>query len=128
LRERVRRVVVVGPLRVKVQLFSGEWHAMGPGKADLLEAIDREGSVTAAGRALGMTRRKCWMLIDRMNSAFVGPLVITPRNGGPARGAKLTDLGREVAAAYRTLEDEVRAAAESSPHREHLIGRLKRSA
>ena len=115
------RVVVIGPLKVKVQLFCGDWHAMGPGKADLLDAIDREGSVPAAGRALGMGYRKCWMLVDRMNSAFVGPLVLTRKNGGPARGARLTDLGREVVAAFRTLEGEVRAVAEASPRRQQLL-------
>jgi molybdate transport system regulatory protein len=111
---------------MKVQLFSGDWHAMGPGKADLLEAIEREGSVAAAGRAMGMSHRKCWMLVDRMNSAFVGPLVLTHKNGGPARGARLTDLGREVAAAFRRLEDEVRATAEASPHRQRLVDKLAR--
>ena len=117
-------MVVIGPLRLKVQLFSGDWHAMGPGKADLLEAIGREGSVAAAGRALGMTYRKCWMLVDRMNSAFAGPLVLTHKNGGPARGAVVTDLGREVVAAFRGLEGELRAAADASPHRQRLLGRL----
>jgi molybdate transport system regulatory protein len=97
---------------------------MGPGKADLLEAIDREGSVPAAARAIGMSCRKAWMLIERMNSAFVGPLVLTHRNGGPGRGATVTDLGREVAAAFRAVEDEVRAAAAASPHRRRLVERL----
>lgn len=120
-------MVLVGPLKVKVQLFCGEWHAMGPGKADLLQAIEREGSVPAAARALGMGYRKAWMLIDRMNSSFVGPLVLTRKNGGPARGATVTDLGREVAAAFRAVEDEVRAAAEASPHRRRLIERLASS-
>lgn len=119
--------VLVGPLKVKVQLFWREWHAMGPGKADLLDAVDREGSVPAAARALGMSYRKAWMLIDRMNSCFVGPLIITHKNGGPARGARVTDLGREVAAAFRALEAEVRTAAESSPHRRRLTERLKPS-
>jgi molybdate transport system regulatory protein len=121
-----RYVILIGPLKVKVQLFSGEWHAMGPGKADLLEAIDREGSVSAAGQALGMAHRKCWMLVDRMNSVFAGPLVLTRKNGGPARGASVTDLGREVAAAFRGLEGELRAAAEASSQRQRLLERLAR--
>lgn len=99
---------------------------MGPGKADLLEAIDREGSISAAGRALGMDYRKCWKLVERMNSVFAGPLVLTRKNGGPGRGAKLTDLGREIAAAFRSLEGQVRAAAETSPHRQRLLDRLVR--
>ncbi|HEY4030702.1 MAG TPA: LysR family transcriptional regulator [Caulobacteraceae bacterium] len=119
-------MIVVGALKVKAQLFCGPWHAMGPGKADLLEAIGREGSVPAAARALGMTYRKAWMLTDRMNSAFVGPLVLTRKNGGPAKGATLTGLGREVVAEFRVLEDAVRAAAQASPYREQLVERLAR--
>jgi molybdate transport system regulatory protein len=118
-------VIEVGPLRVKVQLFCASAHCMGPGKADLLEAIDREGSISAAGRALGMSHRKCWKLVDRMNQTFVEPLVVTRFNGGPRRGARLTDLGRDVAAGFRVLEDRVREAAEASPHRQSLIERLK---
>ena len=121
------RVAVVGPLKVKVQLFWGEWHAMGPGKAELLEAIGREGSVPAAARAIGMSYRKAWMLIDRMNIAFVGPLVLSRKNGGPARGAVVTDLGREVTAAFRAVEAEARAAAAASPHRKRLADRLNPS-
>ena len=117
-------MIAIGPLKLKVQLFCADWHALGPGKAELLEAIDREGSVSAAGRAMGMSHRKCWMLVDRMNSAFVGPLVLTRKNGGPARGAKVTDLGREVVAAFRALEEQVRAAAAASPDRQRLIARL----
>jgi len=120
--------VVVGPLKVKVQLFWGEWHAMGPGKADLLDAIGREGTVPAAARAIGMSYRKAWMLVDRMNGAFVGPLVLTHKNGGPARGAAITDLGREIVAHFRAMEAAVRAAAEASPHRGRLVARLAPSA
>jgi molybdate transport system regulatory protein len=71
-----------------------------------------------------MGNRKCCKLVDRMNSAFVGPLVLTRHNGGPARGARLTDLGREVVAAFRSLEGAVRAAAEATPHRQRLVDRL----
>ena len=117
-------MIAIGPLKLKVQLFCADRHALGPGKAELLEAIDREGSVAAAGRAMGMSRRKCWILVERMNGAFVGPLVLTRNNGGPARGARVTDLGREVAAAFRALEEQVRAAAEASPHRQQLTDRL----
>ena len=117
----------VDPLKVKVQLFWGEWHAMGPGKAELLEAIGREGSVPAAARAIGMSYRKAWMLIDRMNSAFAAPLVLSRKNGGPPNGAVVTDLGREVAAAFRAVEADVRAAAEASPRRQALAAWLKPS-
>lgn len=120
-------MIAIGPLKVKVQLFCASAHAMGPGKADLLEAIDREGSISAAGRSLGMSDRKCRMLVDRMNRTFVEPLVETRFNGGAGRGARLTDLGREVALGFRIIEDRVREAAEASPHRRRLLERLRQS-
>lgn len=77
---------------------------MGPGKADLLEAIAREGSISAAGRALGMSYRRAWLLVDEMNRTWKRPLVETVSGGGRDRGANVTDTGRQVLDAYRALE------------------------
>jgi molybdate transport system regulatory protein len=93
----------VGRLKLKLQLTCGDGFAMGPGKADILEAIDREGSISAAGRALGMSYRRAWLLVDEMNRCFSGKVVET-HSGGHERGAQLSDLGRNVLAAYRDLE------------------------
>lgn len=102
----------VGPLKIKVQMICGDDLAMGPGKADLLEAIDREGSISAAGRSLGMSYRRAWLLTDTMNRCWREPLVEATAGGGKARGARLTPLGRDVVAAYRLLEAGlVRAAS-----------------
>jgi molybdate transport system regulatory protein len=100
-------LIVNGPLQVKLQLYCAGLHAMGPGKADLLEAIDREGSISAGGRATGISYRKCWLLVDSMNRTWAGPLIETRFNGGRGGGASLTDLGKEVLAAFRRLEQEV---------------------
>ena len=93
-----------GALRVKLQLYSGGLHSLGPGKVELLAAIDREGSVAAAGRTMGMDYGKCRMLVERMNQIWISPLVESRANGGPQRGARLTDLGREVVAGFHALE------------------------
>ncbi|WP_374569963.1 winged helix-turn-helix domain-containing protein [Phenylobacterium sp.] len=95
---------LVGPLKIKAQLRCGSDFAMGPGKADLLEAIDREGSISAAGRALGMSYRRAWLLVDEMNRTWKRPLVETVAGGGKDRGAHVTETGRQVLAAYRDLE------------------------
>jgi len=84
---------------------------MGPGKADLLEAITREGSISAAGRALGMSYRRTWMLVDVMNRCWRERLVETKPGGGSDRGARLTETGHAVLAAYRTLERRLEGAA-----------------
>lgn len=97
-----------GPLKLKAQILCGDAIAMGPGKADLLDAIAREGSISAAGRALGMSYRRCWLLVDEMNRCWRERLVVTGRGGGG--GAALTDAGRGVLAAYRALEAAIDGA------------------
>jgi len=105
----------IGPLKLKAQWLCGEELAIGPGKADLLDAIAREGSISAAGRALGMSYRRAWLLVDVMNRCWAEPLVETRPGGGEGKGARLTPCGREVLAAYRALEARIAGAAAGAP-------------
>lgn len=82
---------------------------MGPGKADLLEAIDTHGSISAAGRAMGMSYRRAWLLVSTMNACFRSPLVITSKGGAEGGSAELTKTGRTVLTAYRRLAEQARA-------------------
>lgn len=102
---------VISPLKIKAQVLCGDEFAMGPGKADLLDAIAREGSISAAGRAMGMSYRRAWLLVDTMNRCWSQPLVEATAGGGQGKGARLTPQGREVLAAYRALEHALEQAA-----------------
>jgi molybdate transport system regulatory protein len=106
---------MIGPLKLKAQLLCEHEIAMGPGKADLLEAIDREGSISGAGRALGMSYRRTWLLVDAMNRCWAEPLVDATAGGGRQSGARLTACGRKVLAGYRALQARMAAAAEGEP-------------
>jgi molybdate transport system regulatory protein len=77
---------------------------MGPGKADLLEAIARHGSIRAAAEELRMSYMRAWTLVRTMNAAFRSPLVEKERGGSAQGGAQLTDRGRKVLALYRKME------------------------
>lgn len=101
-----------GPLKIKLQLFVGDERAFGPGRADLLAAIDREGSISAAARSLGMSYRYAWMLVESMNHCFVEKLVEASPGGKRGGGAVLTDVGRGALVAYRTLEQRMVANAQ----------------
>jgi molybdate transport system regulatory protein len=105
-------------LKLKLQLYCGDAIAMGPGKADLLEAISREGSISAAGRALGMSYRRAWLLVDTMNRCFREPLVETHPGGGKGAGAKLTAQGEAALAAYRALSAQVEGGASGADFEE----------
>ena len=97
-------------LNLRLRLCVGDEIAMGPGKADLLEAIRDTGSIAAAGRQMGMSYRRAWLLVDTMNRCFREPLVTTERGGAGRGGATLTLLGTEVLARYRALEADARGA------------------
>ncbi len=90
--------------RPRLRVLLGEGTAIGPGKAALLEAIIHNGSISAAARANGMSYRRAWNLVDAMNKRFVAPLVDSSAGGAHGGGARLTDLGREVLAAYQDME------------------------
>lgn len=81
--------------------------ALGPGKAELLEAIRDTGSISAAGKQLGMSYRRAWLLVDSMNRCFLSPLVETAAGGVAGGGASLSALGETVLQHYRALEHAV---------------------
>ena len=90
------------PTRLMLRLYFGPL-MLGPGKADLLEAIAAEGSISAAGRRMGMSYKRAWTLVEDMNAGFTEPLVMSARGGAHGGGAELTDAGRQVLSAYRAL-------------------------
>ncbi len=110
-----------GRLKLKAQLVRGEEIALGPGKADLLHAIATHGSISAAGRALGLSYRRAWLMVATMNRCFVAPLVAT--HPGGRHGAALTEEGRAVLADYRALVATLDGAAAGAGAA--LVARLK---
>jgi molybdate transport system regulatory protein len=78
--------------------------AIGPGKADILEGIKATGSIAAAGRRMGMSYKRAWLLVETMNASFKAPLVETSRGGRAHGGAVLSPEGEAVLAAYRRME------------------------
>jgi molybdate transport system regulatory protein len=91
-------------LRPRLRILLGSAIAMGPGKADLLDAIADTGSISAAARRMGMSYRRAWMLVDEMNHAFRAPLVVASAGGAKGGGAEVTPAGREALKRYRAME------------------------
>lgn len=89
--------------RVQLRLLLPDGRSFGPGKAELLTRIDELGSIAAAGRAMKMSYKRAWGLVEEMNASFRTVLVTTERGGVAHGGARLTDLGRAVLARYRGL-------------------------
>ena len=93
--------------KITFRLLHKDEIAMGPGKAELLEAIDKTGSISAAGKSMNMSYRRAWMLVDVMNRCFAQPLVQTAKGGQHGGGAKLTPLGRQVLGSYKQINSAI---------------------
>jgi molybdate transport system regulatory protein len=102
---------IVSGTRLTLRVDFGSSRSIGPGKIRLLEAIDRTGSISQAGRTLGMSYRRAWLLIDDMNQCF-RHAVVSAKPGGPqGGGAVLTEFGAELVRDYRAIETAAAVAA-----------------
>lgn len=100
-------------LSIRVDLATGA--RIGPGKVAVLEEIARSGSISAAGRALHISYRRTWELVEDLNASLGAPVVQTAAGGSGGGGASLTELGQAVVVRYRAIEEDCAAAA-----RKHL--------
>ncbi len=91
-------------LRPRIRVFRGHDVVLGPGKADLLEAIRKLGSIQDAARSLGMSYMRAWKLVQTMNRGFREPVVTTVRGGAAHGGAVLTETGEAALSLYRKME------------------------
>ncbi len=95
----------LGP--AKLRLMFGPEIAIGPGKAELLEAIAATGSISESARRMGMSYRRAWLLVDTMNRCFREPVVAAATGGAGGGGTSLTPFGRRVLAQYRAMQSRV---------------------
>lgn len=100
-------------VKPKLRILLGAEIAVGPGKADLLDAVARTGSISAAAREMGMSYRRAWLLVNTMNRCFKTPLVEASKGGAGGGGARVTELGLDVLARYRAMELKAAASVAS---------------
>lgn len=103
-------VRLVPEIQFRLRIVLGEDIAIGPGKVALLEAIGATGSITAAAKALGMSYRRAWLLVDTMNRCFETPVVTTEAGGASGGGTRLTTAGAAVVRRYRSMETKAEKA------------------
>jgi molybdate transport system regulatory protein len=99
--------------KLTLRIDLGTQTAVGPGKIRLLELVRTTGSIAAAGRAMAMSYRRAWLLIDALNNSFREPVVATKLGGKDGGGAALTPFGEELVSHYRDMETVAHAALRS---------------
>ena len=106
-----------------LRILAEKYPAMGPGKAQLIAAIDATGSISAAARTMSMSYRRAWQLVEALNRSFSEPVVLTATGGKRGGGASVTHFGRELLQRYRAMENKASAAI--AKDLQHFSRRLK---
>ena len=95
----------------RLRIYLDDTIAIGPGKVQLLQAIQEHRSISAAARALDMSYRRAWNLVDEMNQSLQSPAVTSATGGSGGGGASLTATGEAIVAGYRNIEAIANQAA-----------------
>ncbi len=112
--------------RLSIRIDLDPQGRVGPGKIELLECIARTGSISAGGRAMTMSYRRAWELVDSLGQLFGQPVVLSQTGGRHGGGARLTPFGEELVARYRQIERVAEEAA--AVHLQALHNAMRRPA
>ena len=89
---------------------------MGVGRLELLEHIQQTGSINQAAKAMNMSYKKAWELVNSMNRQGTDPLVLTQTGGEKGGGAVVTDAGLRFMEKFRLLQQRFQDFLDAETH------------
>lgn len=107
MKKQMKDILKKGNYKVNGRLWieSREMSFLGPGPVELLEHIHKEGSIKQAAKKMGMSYKKAWTIVDRLNTLSVRPLIITATGGEKGGGSFISDDAKQMIAYYRLLRE-----------------------
>lgn len=90
-------------LKATLRIVGAEEPVFGPGRLELLENIEKTGSINQAAKIMGMSYKKAWKMISSMNEQAKNPLVVMKTGGSSGGGAVVTEEGHEIMNYYQAL-------------------------
>ena len=100
-------------IHVRHWVYIDDIKFFGPGRVELLQRIEETGSIAKAAKAMDMSYKKAWAMVDAMNTHGQHPYVVTHKGGQQGDGAELTETARNVIEAYKKLSDKLLAVVEA---------------
>lgn len=94
-------------IEATITLKSANTPSVGRDRIRLLQAVAREGSITAGAKAVGLTYKAAWDALDAMANLFGRPLLQTRTGGRAGGGARLTPVGAKIIETFGRLEAEM---------------------
>ncbi|MFW9992561.1 MAG: winged helix-turn-helix domain-containing protein [Candidatus Odinarchaeota archaeon] len=94
-------------LWLEIKRDSSKKIVLGKGKADILEAIENEGSIKGAAEKLGLNFKTAWRRTVELRRGDPGFLMEVSKGGSSKGGTLLTPTGQQLLEQYRQLERAV---------------------
>ncbi|MET0636931.1 MAG: ModE family transcriptional regulator [Chitinophagaceae bacterium] len=95
------KYTVMGTLWIE----TGNARFFGPGPVELLQLIEQTGSINQAAKAMGMSYKKAWEMVNRINEQAIKPLVVTSAGGEKGGGSTISDEAKALMAYHKDLRD-----------------------
>lgn len=108
-------------LRVRCWIDIDGERFFGPGRAELLQHIRETGSISKAAKAMGMSYKKAWAMVEGLNGQARKPYVVARKGGQEGGGTELTRNGIAMLAAYEKLNDKLHNLVKRNIHILKLI-------
>jgi molybdate transport system regulatory protein len=85
----------------------------GPGRVELLQKIDKTGSINKAAKEMEMSYKKAWEMINELNTQARQPLVITQAGGEKGGGSVITEQAKQLIKYHQGLRERFQAFLEN---------------
>ncbi|MBA2125493.1 ModE family transcriptional regulator [Hyphomicrobium methylovorum] len=89
---------------IRIRIDFDKERYIGHGRIQLLELIGEHGSISAAAKAMDMSYKRAWYLMDEFSAIFSEPLIERQHGGKGGGAARLTPFGAEIIQQYREME------------------------
>lgn len=110
MKKQLRDILTNGDFRVNGSLWmeGNGTRFFGPGPVELLQLIEETGSINQAAKKMGMSYKKAWEIVNRLNEIVGSPMVITATGGEKGGGSSLSDEARQLIEWYLSLRERFR--------------------
>ena len=113
--KKVKELLKNGAFKVNGSLWvEGDGQRFfGPGPVELLESIEKTGSISKAAKGMGMSYKKACDIVSRIYGMAAKPFVVTSVGGEDGGGSAISAEAKEMIALYRGLRERFRLFLES---------------
>jgi len=100
-------------IKMRIRVYAGD-RMLGPGKIQLVESIDRTGSLSSAAKEMGMSYMRAWNIAQELNRDPKRPMIEMSRGGQKGGSASLTSLAKRILKLYQEMDRAASRAARAN--------------